>query len=151
MAGPYGANIFNPRGWASNNGAWTLSLVAEPTLMPFPLPFFLDIFCHLSRSHVTLTPTQHTLCPSPTPSWTVRVDETANIITLELTRVVLAIGVFAIGVELPKAYMRRHWKSLFFLLGPVMVWVSLFSLFLVLFVCGVQLHFLRRSAVLKRA
>lgn len=57
MAGPYGANIFNPRGWASNNGAWTHSLVAEPTLMPFPLPFFLDIFCHLSRSHVTLTPT----------------------------------------------------------------------------------------------
>ncbi|KAJ7359703.1 Sodium/hydrogen exchanger family-domain-containing protein [Mycena albidolilacea] len=68
VIGPYGANIFNPRGWASNN------------------------------------------------------DETANIITLELARVVLAIGVFAIGVELPKAYMRRHWRSLFFLLGPVMVW-----------------------------
>jgi hypothetical protein len=32
-------------------------------------------------------------------------DETTNTITLELTRVVLAIGVFAIGVELPKAYM----------------------------------------------
>lgn len=44
-------------------------------------------------------------------------------ITLEFTRVVLAIGVFAIGVELPKAYMRRHWKSLFFFLGPVMIWV----------------------------
>lgn len=43
-------------------------------------------------------------------------------ITLEFTRVVLAIGVFAIGVELPKAYMRRHWKSLFFFLGPVMIW-----------------------------
>ncbi|KAA1474706.1 hypothetical protein DENSPDRAFT_343820 [Dentipellis sp. KUC8613] len=45
-----------------------------------------------------------------------------NTITLEFTRVVLAIGVFAIGVELPKAYMRRHWKSLFFLLFPVMTW-----------------------------
>ncbi|KAJ7696315.1 Sodium/hydrogen exchanger family-domain-containing protein, partial [Mycena rosella] len=67
VIGPYGANIFNPRGWASS-------------------------------------------------------EETANTITLELTRVVLAIGVFAIGVELPKAYMRRHWKSLFFLLGPVMIW-----------------------------
>jgi sodium/hydrogen antiporter len=32
--------------------------------------------------------------------------------------------VFAIGVELPKAYMARHWKSLFFLLVPVMTWVS---------------------------
>ncbi|KAJ6487699.1 Sodium/hydrogen exchanger family-domain-containing protein [Mycena sanguinolenta] len=68
VIGPYGANIFNPRGWAGGS------------------------------------------------------DETANTITLELTRVVLAIGVFAIGVELPKAYMRRHWQSLFFLLGPVMIW-----------------------------
>ncbi|KAJ6779278.1 Sodium/hydrogen exchanger family-domain-containing protein [Mycena vulgaris] len=67
VIGPYGANIFNPRGWASS-------------------------------------------------------EETANTITLELTRVVLAIGVFAIGVELPKAYMRRHWKSLFFLLCPIMIW-----------------------------
>jgi sodium/hydrogen antiporter len=32
-------------------------------------------------------------------------DEITNTITLELTRVVLAIGVFAIGVELPKAYV----------------------------------------------
>ncbi|KAF9564192.1 Sodium/hydrogen exchanger, partial [Agrocybe pediades] len=49
-------------------------------------------------------------------------EETANVITLEFTRVVLAIGVFAIGVELPKAYMRKHWKSLAFLLIPVMTW-----------------------------
>lgn len=49
--------------------------------------------------------------------------EVTNMITLEFTRVVLAIGVFAIGVELPKAYMARHWKSMFFLLVPVMTWV----------------------------
>ncbi|KAH9924662.1 Sodium/hydrogen exchanger family-domain-containing protein [Epithele typhae] len=48
--------------------------------------------------------------------------EVSNTITLEVTRVILAIGVFAIGVELPKAYMQRHWKSLLFLLGPVMTW-----------------------------
>ncbi|CCM01172.1 uncharacterized protein FIBRA_03220 [Fibroporia radiculosa] len=47
---------------------------------------------------------------------------TSNTIVLEFTRVVLAIGVFAIGVELPKAYMAKHWKSLFFLLFPVMTW-----------------------------
>jgi len=47
-----------------------------------------------------------------------------NEITLEFTRVVLAIGVFAIGVELPKAYMKRHWKSLLYLLFPVMTWVG---------------------------
>jgi hypothetical protein len=51
-----------------------------------------------------------------------------NYITLELTRVVLAIGVFAIGVELPKAYMRKHWKSLMFLLAPVMTYVCAFPL-----------------------
>ncbi|EAU86363.2 Na+/H+ exchanger AnNHA1 [Coprinopsis cinerea okayama7 len=49
-------------------------------------------------------------------------DEVTNVVVLEFTRVVLAIGVFAIGVELPKAYMARHWKSLFFLLVPVMTW-----------------------------
>ncbi|KAL5524668.1 hypothetical protein ACEPAF_9813 [Sanghuangporus sanghuang] len=53
-------------------------------------------------------------------SWGGGDHETVNSITLEFTRVVLAIGVFAIGVELPKAYMARHWKSLFFLLVPVM-------------------------------
>ncbi|KAF5318279.1 hypothetical protein D9758_018587, partial [Tetrapyrgos nigripes] len=68
IIGPYGANIFNPRGWGDAS------------------------------------------------------DETTDAITLEFTRVVLAIGVFAIGVELPKAYMKRHWKSLFFLLAPVMTW-----------------------------
>ncbi|TFK93083.1 hypothetical protein K466DRAFT_479289 [Polyporus arcularius HHB13444] len=68
VIGPYGANIFDPRGWGGG-------------------------------SH-----------------------EVTNTITLEVTRVVLAIGVFAIGVELPKAYMQRHWKSLLFLLGPVMTW-----------------------------
>lgn len=45
-----------------------------------------------------------------------------NEITLEVTRVVLAIGVFAIGVELPKQYMKRHWRSLFFLLVPIMTY-----------------------------
>ncbi|KAL0065331.1 hypothetical protein AAF712_007671 [Marasmius tenuissimus] len=68
IIGPYGANIFDPRGWGNGD---------EPT---------------------------------------------SNMVTLEFTRVVLAIGVFAIGVELPKAYMARHWRSLLFLLGPVMTW-----------------------------
>ncbi|KAI6006470.1 Sodium/hydrogen exchanger family-domain-containing protein [Pisolithus marmoratus] len=38
------------------------------------------------------------------------IDPPSNTITLEFTRV------------LPKAYMARHWKSLFFLLVPVMTW-----------------------------
>ncbi|KAL1741428.1 Sodium/hydrogen exchanger family-domain-containing protein [Schizophyllum fasciatum] len=55
-------------------------------------------------------------------AWAGGNEETTNAITLEFTRVVLAIGVFAIGVELPKAYMARHWKSIFMLLGPIMTY-----------------------------
>lgn len=54
-------------------------------------------------------------------------EQVTDTVTLEFTRVVLAIGVFAIGVELPKAYMARHWRSLLFLLVPVMTWVYFFS------------------------
>ncbi|KAG8816140.1 hypothetical protein FRC17_000418 [Serendipita sp. 399] len=52
-------------------------------------------------------------------------DETVHAITLEVTRVVLAVGVFAVGVELPSKYAQKHFKSLLFLLGPVMAigWV----------------------------
>ncbi|GAA6013430.1 hypothetical protein JCM10207_008841 [Rhodosporidiobolus poonsookiae] len=42
-------------------------------------------------------------------------------ITLELTRVIIALSVFAVGVELPKAYVLRHWRSLAMLLGPIML------------------------------
>ena len=41
-------------------------------------------------------------------------------ITLELSRLVLIFQVFAVGVELPNAYMYKHWRSLFYLLVPVM-------------------------------
>lgn len=37
-------------------------------------------------------------------------------------RIVLAIGVFAIGVELPKAYLAIHWRSLSLTVIPVMAW-----------------------------
>ncbi|KAL8933205.1 MAG: hypothetical protein Q9216_006473, partial [Gyalolechia sp. 2 TL-2023] len=43
-------------------------------------------------------------------------------ITLECSRVVLVVQCFAVGVELPKAYMERHWKSVFLLLIPVMTY-----------------------------
>ncbi|TGZ79449.1 Na+/H+ antiporter, partial [Ascodesmis nigricans] len=41
-------------------------------------------------------------------------------ITLECSRIVLVVQCFAVGVELPKRYMTRHWKSIFMLLIPVM-------------------------------
>jgi len=41
-------------------------------------------------------------------------------ITLEFSRIVLVVQCFAVGVELPKAYMERHWRSVTLLLIPVM-------------------------------
>lgn len=48
-----------------------------------------------------------------------------NAITLEVMRVVLATGLFAIGVELPQSYMARHAKGLIVMVVPTMAfgWV----------------------------
>ncbi|KAG6891232.1 hypothetical protein C0995_008484 [Termitomyces sp. Mi166 len=54
-------------------------------------------------------------------------------ITREITRIVLATGLFAIGVELPKSYMVKHGKSLLVMVVPTMAIVHtsgvLFGLF----------------------
>jgi len=92
-------------------------------------------------------------------SWGSKSDE----ITLEVMRVVLATGLFAIGVELPKSYMVRHAKSLLAMVIPTMAigWVivaglySLFSLYIYKFtvLLGLlrllfpQLHFISCLAV----
>ncbi|KAG8213687.1 Cation/H+ exchanger [Butyriboletus roseoflavus] len=48
-----------------------------------------------------------------------------NRITLEVMRIVLATGLFAVGVELPRAYMKYHAKSLLVMVVPTMAfgWV----------------------------
>ncbi|KAJ4304245.1 Na+/H+ antiporter [Collariella sp. IMI 366227] len=43
-----------------------------------------------------------------------------DIITIEFSRIVLVVQCFAVGVELPKYYMEKHWRSVTFLLVPVM-------------------------------
>ncbi|QIW94632.1 hypothetical protein AMS68_000150 [Peltaster fructicola] len=58
-------------------------------------------------------------------------------ITLEFSRIVLVVQCFAVGVELPKAYMERHWRSVVFLLVPVMTFGWLItSLFIWAFFIG---------------
>jgi NhaP-type Na+/H+ or K+/H+ antiporter len=49
--------------------------------------------------------------------------------TLEVMRVVLAIGLFAIGVELPRSYMAKHMKGLAAMVIPTMTigWVTVAS------------------------
>jgi NhaP-type Na+/H+ or K+/H+ antiporter len=50
----------------------------------------------------------------------------SNAITLEVMRIVLATSLFAAGVELPRAYMVTHVKSLITLVVPTMAigWVT---------------------------
>ena len=43
-----------------------------------------------------------------------------DIVTYEFTRIILVVQCFAVGVELPRAYMERHWRSVTLLLVPVM-------------------------------
>ena len=58
-------------------------------------------------------------------------------ITLEVMRIVLATGLFAIGVELPKSYMARHAKSLLALVVPTMAigWVIVAGVYSLLARC----------------
>jgi NhaP-type Na+/H+ or K+/H+ antiporter len=44
----------------------------------------------------------------------------SNAVTLEVMRVVLATGLFAIGVELPKSYLLDHVRGLLMLVVPTM-------------------------------
>ncbi|KAF8309345.1 hypothetical protein DL93DRAFT_1767443 [Clavulina sp. PMI_390] len=62
-------------------------------------------------------------------------ENVTNQITLEVTRIVLALGVFAVGVELPKSYLAQHWKSLTYLVVPVMFfgWISSAGLLVAIF------------------
>ncbi|KAF9445302.1 hypothetical protein P691DRAFT_777670 [Macrolepiota fuliginosa MF-IS2] len=64
-------------------------------------------------------------------SWT----HDTNRVTLEITRIVLATGLFAIGVELPKAYMYRHAKGLLAMVVPTMAigWIIVAALLKALF------------------
>jgi len=58
-----------------------------------------------------------------------------NAITLEVMRVVLATGLFAIGVELPQSYMAKHFKGLLVMVVPTMAfgWAVVAAVIRVLF------------------
>lgn len=50
-----------------------------------------------------------------------------DFITLEISRIVLIVQIFAVAVELPKKYMLKHWLSVVILLFPVMTFGWLIS------------------------
>ncbi|TBU30277.1 Sodium/hydrogen exchanger family-domain-containing protein [Dichomitus squalens] len=58
-----------------------------------------------------------------------------NVITLEVMRITLAAGLFAIGVELPKSYLLDHAKSLLVMVVPTMAfgWLVVAAVIFALF------------------
>ena len=83
-------------------------------------------------------------------------------ITLEVMRIVLATGLFAIGVELPKSYLADHAKGLLVMVVPTMAFgwiivagVSLVTLFVaslslpsaIIFVLFVPINFISALAI----
>lgn len=48
-------------------------------------------------------------------------------ITKQLTRCIIAIQVMAVGIELPKHYLKKEWKTMSMLLIPVMMFMWLIS------------------------
>lgn len=63
-------------------------------------------------------------------------------ITLEFSRIVLVVQCFAVGVELPRAYMERHWRSVVFLLIPVMTFGWIMTSLFIWGLMGKHLNFL---------
>ena len=56
-------------------------------------------------------------------------------ITQEFTRIIVGVQVFAVGLELPRKWLKRHWRSVAMMLGPVMTYgwlVSALIIYLVL-------------------
>jgi sodium/hydrogen antiporter len=48
-------------------------------------------------------------------------------ITQEFSRIIVGVQVFAVGLELPKKWLKRHWGSVAMMLGPVMTYSWLAS------------------------
>lgn len=59
-------------------------------------------------------------------------------ITQEAARIIVGLQVFTVGVELPKAYFGRHWKSVGMMLGPVMTFSWAITGLFVKLVLGTQ-------------
>ncbi|KAK7192199.1 Na(+) H(+) antiporter 2 [Paraphaeosphaeria sporulosa] len=65
-----------------------------------------------------------------------------DLITLEFSRIVLVVQCFAVGVELPRAYMEKHWKSVTLLLIPVMTFGWLITSLFIWWMFGSHLNWL---------
>ncbi|MCJ1284931.1 hypothetical protein MMC26_004268 [Xylographa opegraphella] len=110
--------------------AWSVIEATPPHLTYLVLSAFLILYALFStfirnRLHLSEPPLATALGIVIGPDVLDFIDPRAwgleDSITQELARVVVGVQVFSVGVELPKAYFKRHWKSVGMMLGPVMV------------------------------
>jgi NhaP-type Na+/H+ or K+/H+ antiporter len=52
----------------------------------------------------------------------------------EVTRIIVGVQCFAVGIELPKHYFRRHWPSVLYFLGPIMTFSWAITAFFAYFI-----------------
>jgi NhaP-type Na+/H+ or K+/H+ antiporter len=95
LVGPRYMQIYDPRGWGVSS-----SSTFAPSIFSSLLSGSKIFSEALSVTNETIP---YSPFPYPTPESTTA--------TLELTRVVLAVGLFAIGVELPQRYVYEHARS----------------------------------------
>jgi sodium/hydrogen antiporter len=60
------------------------------------------------------------LGPNVSDILTPRVWDLDDNILQEVTRIIVGVQCFAAGIELPKLYFHRHWRSVAMMFGPVM-------------------------------
>ncbi|KAG4028564.1 hypothetical protein MFRU_020g00080 [Monilinia fructicola] len=108
---------------------WDQLEPTPPHITYLVLPFFLIIYALFSnfiRNHLHLSEPPLAvlfgiiLGPYVLKVLTPREWGMDDQIMQEITRVIVGIQCFAVGIELPKHYFKRHWKSVLYLLGPVM-------------------------------
>jgi NhaP-type Na+/H+ or K+/H+ antiporter len=61
-------------------------------------------------------------------------------VILEITRIIVGIQCFAVGLELPQGYLQKNWRALLVLLGPVMTFGWLICAMLVWLIFGTDFH-----------
>ncbi|KAK5087719.1 hypothetical protein LTR70_006820 [Exophiala xenobiotica] len=59
-------------------------------------------------------------------------------ITQELARVITCVQVFAVGLDLPSKYIKRHWRGIALLLGPNMIYGWLASTVILKLILGLK-------------
>jgi len=122
---------------------WDQLAPTPPHIAFLTIPLFLIVYCLFSRfirNHLHLSEPPLAvvfgilLGPYTLKIITPRAWGIDDNILQEITRVIIGIQCFAVGIELPKHYFYRHWRSIVYLLGPIMTFswaiTSLFAYFI---------------------